>query len=75
MSLARAERNKEEGNSDLSVGQCELILKIAYDAEIAILAVLSKRQCTLDFSKMFGRVLMRDLWHDGREWPRDPIPL
>ena len=36
---------------------------MTYDAEIAVLAALSKRVRTMDFSNMFGNDLTRDLWH------------
>ena len=53
----------------------DLARKMAYDAEMAVLAVVSKSSCTFDFSKMFGSVLTRDLWHEGRECLRDPISI
>lgn len=48
---------------------------MAYDAEMAVLVVLSKRLCTLDFSKnnVWQCSITRDLWHDS--WPRDRISM
>ena len=54
--------NTTQDKSDLSVGQCGLFLarKMAYyDAEMSILAALSNRVRTLDFIKIFGKVLTR----------------
>ena len=53
--------NATQDKSDLFVGQCGLFLarKMAYDAEMAILAALSNRVRTLDFIKIFGKVLTR----------------
>ena len=51
MAIAINNYNTTQDKSDLSVGQCGLFLarKMAYDAEMAILAALSKRVRTLDF--------------------------
>ena len=61
MAIAINNYNTTQDKSDLSVGQCGLFLarKMAYDAEMAILAALSNRVRTLDFIKIFGKVLTR----------------
>ena len=61
MAIAINNYNTTQDKSDLSVGQCGLFLarKMAYDAEMVILAALSKRVRTLDFIKIFGKVLTR----------------
>ena len=63
MAIAINNYNTTQDKSDLSVGECGLFLarKMAYDAEMAILAALSKRVRTLDFIKIFGKVLTRVL--------------
>ena len=48
---------------------------MTYDVEIAVLAALSKRVRTMAFSNMFSNDLTRDLWHEGREWPSEPISM
>ena len=61
MAIAINNYNTTQDKNDLSVGQCGLFLarKMAYDAEMAILAALSNRVRTLDFIKIFGKVLTR----------------
>ena len=61
MAIAINNYNTTQDKSDLSAGQCGLFLarKMAYDAEMAILAALSNRVRTLDFIKIFSKVLTR----------------
>ena len=59
MAIAINNYNTTQDKSDLSVGQCGLFLarKMAYDAEMAILAALSNRVRTLDFINYLVRFL------------------